>query len=42
VDSLVYASLSEYFEENPSSLKAIVEKGLLRQRPARRRGQRAT
>jgi DNA gyrase subunit B len=29
VDSLVYASLSEYFEENPSSLRAIVEKGLL-------------
>jgi DNA gyrase subunit B len=29
VDSLVYASLSEYFEENPSALKAIVEKGLL-------------
>ncbi len=29
VDSLVYASLSEYFEENPSALRAIVEKGLL-------------
>ncbi len=29
VDSLVYASLSEYFEENPTALKAIVEKGLL-------------
>ena len=29
VDSLVYASLSEYFEENPSALKVIVEKGLL-------------
>ncbi len=29
VDSLVYASLSEYFEENPVALKAIVEKGLL-------------
>ena len=29
VDSLVYASLSEYFEENPASLRAIVEKGLL-------------
>ena len=29
VDSLVYASLSEYFEENPAALKAIVEKGLL-------------
>ncbi len=29
VDSLVYASLSEYFEENPAALKTIVEKGLL-------------
>ncbi len=29
VDSLVYASLSEYFEENPTALRAIVEKGLL-------------
>ena len=29
VDSLVYASLSEYFDENPTALKAIVEKGLL-------------
>jgi DNA gyrase subunit B len=29
VDSLVYASLSEYFEENPAALRAIVEKGLL-------------
>lgn len=29
VDSLVYASLSEYFEENPTALKSIVEKGLL-------------
>ena len=29
VDSLVYASLSEYFEENPTAFKAIVEKGLL-------------
>ena len=34
VDSQVYASLSEYSEENPVALKAIVEKGLL----ARRRG----
>ena len=29
VDSLVYASLSEYFEENPAALKSIVEKALL-------------
>lgn len=29
VDSLVYASLSEYFEENPATLRSIVEKALL-------------
>ncbi len=28
VDSLVYAALTEYFEENPSVLKTIVEKAL--------------
>jgi DNA gyrase subunit B len=29
VDSLVYASLQEYFEENPKTLKAIYEKAVL-------------
>ena len=28
VDSLVYAALSEYFDENPNTLKIIVEKAL--------------
>ena len=29
VDSLVYQSLTEYFEENPKVLSAIVEKAMM-------------